>query len=166
MTVRFRPVEANEQVDNERTALYMGSAITMEQGKLARSQAPCICSYLQYTPVAPPTSVLGHTLSNSQPRSFRPQLPALDLLPSSAGRSQQAPPLQCLKRPFLFLILLSPYHSTKNAAASGRSVTLGIRLCCFTCTITGVPGQPAHYTVPRRHSRRASNHLQWFVADC
>ena len=42
MTVRFRPVEANELVDDERAAqrLYMGSAITMEQGKLAPISSP------------------------------------------------------------------------------------------------------------------------------
>jgi len=74
MTVRFRPVEANEQDDNERAAqrIYMGSAITMEQGELARSLAPCICSYLQHTLATPLTSVLNYALSNPQPRSFRP----------------------------------------------------------------------------------------------
>lgn len=46
MTVRFRPVEANELVDDERAAqrIYMGSAMTMEPGELARSLAPCRCS--------------------------------------------------------------------------------------------------------------------------
>lgn len=72
MTARFRPVEANELVDNERAAqrLYMGSAITMEQGKLARSLVPCTCSCLQH---APPTSATKHRLPNPQP------------IPSAAG---------------------------------------------------------------------------------
>lgn len=65
MTVRFRPVEEDELVDDERTQrLYMGSAITMEQGKLARSLAPCRCSCLQH---APPTSATNHRLRNPQP---------------------------------------------------------------------------------------------------
>lgn len=86
MTVRFRPVEANELVDDERAAaqrIYMGSAITMEQGKLARYLAPCRCSCLQY---APPTSAANHRVPKSSARSFSPQLPAPNLLPSSAGR--------------------------------------------------------------------------------
>lgn len=64
MTVRFRPVEANELVDDERAAqrIYMGSAITMEQGKLARSLAPCRCSCLQHAPTKPPTSATNHRL--------------------------------------------------------------------------------------------------------
>ena len=63
MTVRFRPVEATELVDDERAAaqrIYMGPAITMEQGKLARSLAPCRCSCLHYAPATPPTSAANH----------------------------------------------------------------------------------------------------------
>jgi len=76
MTVRFRPVEANELVDDERAArLYMGSAITMEQGKLARSLTPYRCSCLQH---APPTSATNHRLPNPQP------------VPSAAGPESTA----------------------------------------------------------------------------
>lgn len=76
MTVRFRPVEEDELVDDERTQrLYMGSAITMEQGKPARSLAPCRCSCLQH---APPTSATNHRLPNPQP------------VPSAAGPESTA----------------------------------------------------------------------------
>jgi hypothetical protein len=50
MTVRFRPVETNELIDDERAAqrVYMSSAMTMETGELTRSPAPCKCIYLQH----------------------------------------------------------------------------------------------------------------------
>lgn len=86
MTVRFRPVEANELVDDERAAqrLYMGSAITMEQGKLAPISSPvqmqlpaaCVC-YASHVCHEPPTRKILSPLL---------QLPAPNLLPSSAGR--------------------------------------------------------------------------------
>ena len=64
MTVRFRPVEANELVGDERAAqrIYMGSTIIMEQGKLARSLALYRCSCLQDAPATPPTSAANHRL--------------------------------------------------------------------------------------------------------
>lgn len=82
MTVRFRPVEANELVDDERAQrLYMGSAITMEQGKLARSLAPCRCSCLQHAPAAPPTSAATRRLLSSflQPSGCRSRIYCLHL---------------------------------------------------------------------------------------
>ena len=82
MTVRFRPVEANELVDDERAQrLYMGSAITMEQGKHARSLAPCRCSCLQHASATPPTSATNHRLPKSSARSFscRPRIYCLHL---------------------------------------------------------------------------------------
>jgi hypothetical protein len=72
MTVSFCTVETNELVDNERATqrIYMGSAITMEQGEHARYLAPCRCSYLQPTSATPPTSVMNDPLPNPQARSF------------------------------------------------------------------------------------------------
>lgn len=99
MTVRFRPVEANELVDDERAQrLYMGSAITMEQGKLARSLAPCRCSCLQHAPAASPTSAANRRLLSSflQPSAAGPESTALICRSLTASW-----PSLCLKRPFL-----------------------------------------------------------------
>jgi len=99
MTVRFRPVEANELVDDERAQrLYMGSAITMEQGKHARSLAPCRCSCLQHASATPPTSATNHRLRSPflQPSAAGPESTAF------ICRSMTASWLSlCLKRPFL-----------------------------------------------------------------
>lgn len=131
MTVRFRPVEADEPVDEQRAAqerIYMGSAMTMEPGELALISSPmhmqlhaahvCYASHVCYEPPSPRYSA----------PSPQPSAHILDPSPSSAGRSMRAAPLRCSKRPFLFLFLLYSYHSTNKTPAFGCSVTLGIRL--------------------------------------
>ena len=84
MTVRFRPVEANELVDDERAAqrLYMGSAITMEQGKLARisspvqMQLPAACaSHVCHEPPTPKSSARSFSC---RPRIYCLHLPVDD----------------------------------------------------------------------------------------
>jgi hypothetical protein len=86
MTVRFRPVEANELVDDERAAqrIYMGSAMTMEPGEHARSLAPCRRSCLQHTSATPPTSAANHPAP-----SFSPSLS------SSTARNAESIALVC-----------------------------------------------------------------------
>ena len=95
MKIRFRPVEANELIDDERAQRpYMGSAITMEQGKLARSLAPYRCSCLQH---APPTSATNHRLLSPflQPSAAGPESAAFICRSMTASW-----PSLCLKRPF------------------------------------------------------------------
>lgn len=77
MTVCFRPVKANELVDDERAAqrIYMGSAMTMEQGELAPISSP-MQMQLPAAYATPPTSATNHPILSTQPRSFSPQLPA------------------------------------------------------------------------------------------
>lgn len=130
MTVRFRPVEADELVDEQRAAqrIYMGSAMTMEPGELALISSPmqmqlpaahvCYASPVRYEPPSP-----RYSAPFPQPSAH-----TLDPSPSSADRSLRAAPLRCSKRPFLFLLLLCPYHSTNKTPALWCSVTLGIRL--------------------------------------
>lgn len=131
MTIRFRPVEADELVDEQRASqqrIYMGSAMTMEPGELALISSPmqmqlpaahvCYACHVCHEPPIPRYSAPFP----------QPSARSLDPSPSSADRSLRAAPLRCSKRPFLFLFLLYPYHSTNKTPALGRSVTLGIRL--------------------------------------
>lgn len=100
MTIRFRPAEADELVDNERAAqrIYMGSALTMEPGEHAPT-----CNPMQL-----PAAYIYCESSN--PECVQPQpsalCPAQNSPPASADRSLRAAPPRCSKRPFLFLLLL------------------------------------------------------------
>lgn len=99
MTVHFRPVEANELVDDEHAQrLYMGSAVTMEQGKLTRYLAPCRCICLQHASATPPTSATNHRLLSPflQPSAAGPESAAFICRSMTASW-----PSLCLKRPFL-----------------------------------------------------------------
>jgi hypothetical protein len=79
MTVRFRPVETNELVDDERAAqrIYMGSAMTMEPGEHARLLAPCrryasdVCREPP-SPILQPQPFILHSSQYWVPRSRLP----------------------------------------------------------------------------------------------
>ena len=130
MTVGFRPVEANELVDDERATqrLYMGSAITMEQGKLARisscvqMQLPAACaSHVCHEPPTPKSSARSFSC---RPRIYCLHLPVVDCRSLTASWSTSM--LETAL--FRFLDWLSPYYSTNKTPTSVRSVTLGMRL--------------------------------------
>jgi hypothetical protein len=132
MTVRFRPVEANELVDDERAAqrIYMGSAMTMEPGEQRPIASPmqtqlpaALVYYASDVCRKPPSPIL-------QPQLFILHISQCDgsVALSSTGCSLRAAPLRCLKRPFMFLIPQTLYYSTNKTPAWWCSVTLGIRL--------------------------------------
>jgi hypothetical protein len=130
MTVRFRPVETNELVDDERVAqrIYMGSAMTMEPGEHARSLAPCRRSCLQHTSATPPTSAANHpapsfgpSLSSSTARSTGSLVLVCRLFTSSC-------PTAMLETALFVSYSTIPVLLYQQDACLVVSVTLGIRL--------------------------------------
>jgi hypothetical protein len=140
MTIRFRAAEADELVDDERTAqrIYIASAMTMEPGEFYcfLEQAP-IPNPMQFPAACLPLLPVNASRSPLNPSGLQSpsfSLPFPGLLCRFALRSGrfllplQSAPLRCLKRAFSFLLSLASYDSIDRTPAPGCGVTLGIRL--------------------------------------